>query len=143
MDGVNGFGFTEKSGIMRLLKREEFNGYEFVAIESIEGGEIKYSYNLNKDGKNLAYVSGMVDKARSLFTVEYLYSAPNSSKKATILAFNELIPRVEKDLAERKISAYKTVTNERMARYMQKNHGGEIEQYKGRFHISKSLRRMA
>ena len=64
----------------------------------MEGGKLKYYYYLNKGGKNVAYVIGRREPDIPIFTVEQLFSAPETSKRATVVAFNELLPRVEQDL---------------------------------------------
>ena len=64
-----------------------------------------------------------------------------TSKRATVTAFNELLPRVEQGLAKRGILEYKSVTNFKMARFLERNHGVTMEPHKNRHQITKTPRR--
>ena len=126
---------------MRLMKKEEFDGYEFKVIETVEDEQLKYYYSLNKGEQNLAYVVGRVDKITHVFSIELLISAKGMSKTQTVKAFKILIPRTEEELVKRGITEYRARTNARMARQLEKKQGEKKIQAGKRFEIKKRRKR--
>ncbi len=108
-------------------------GFEITAFQ--EGRAINFTYYGISNGKKvrMAYIKGDLAEAGSLqaFHVEQAWGAPESalqSKRITAAVLDRLFRHVSRVMREKGVRLFYGVTNERMARFMQKNFGAKLTQ---------------
>ena len=104
---------------------------EIIAFQ--DGRDVIFTYYGISNGKKerMAYIKGGLTEVGSLqaFHIEQVWGAPESarqSKRITAAVLDRLFRHVSNAMREKGVRLFYGVTNERMARFMEKNFGAKL-----------------